>query len=181
LITKSITKLCVAGVLWCASSRAAAPDGAAVVNRRPPTATAAQIAALEDYSLVEVQRVYFSSGQSNPRHCGKATLDHIANAMAVTGAIIELRGYADGAASPAANRALSLERATAIAGLLTARGVTQERILILGLAEVDPAGPAHRAEHQRVDVRVFSPPTVETRVRHESVSESFIQNTWGGK
>jgi hypothetical protein len=68
-----------------------------------------------------------------------------------------------------------------IARLLIAGGIGKERILIMGLGEVDPAGPARRAEHQRVDVRVFVPPTVKTSLLHESVPGPVIQDLGGGK
>jgi outer membrane protein OmpA-like peptidoglycan-associated protein len=184
LTTGSITKLCVAGVLWSAlvmSSQAAEPDGGSV-DRPVPTATKAQIEALENYSVVSLKRVHFSTGDSTPSSSAAATLDQITNTLSERSAsIIELRGYADGSASPAANIALSLERANVIARILMKRGVARERILILGLGEVDPTGPRGRAEHQRVDLRVFAPPTAETSVRRESVVGWLIQDTWGGK
>jgi len=140
-----------------------------------------QPAALENYDLVSLKRVRFSAGHTDLIRGERVVLDQIAQTLSKRhGSIIELRGYADAAASPAANNALSLERANRIARLLTTRGVAAERILILGLGEVDPSGPPRRAEHQRVDVRVFVPSTAIS-VRHESAIQSFIQDTWGGK
>ena len=181
MTANSITKLCVAGVLLSTSSHAAGPEGAATANRRLAPATAAQIEALENYSLVSLKRIQFSAGHSNPTLTEKATLDQIAKAVAVPNAVIELRGYADGAATPAANIALSMERANTIARLLTALGVARGRILILGLGEADSTGPPRLAEHQRVDVRVFVPSTAGISARHDSAAGSFIQDTWGGK
>jgi outer membrane protein OmpA-like peptidoglycan-associated protein len=183
LTTSSITKLCVVGVLLTVSvlpSQAVEPEDI-TVHSHVSDAIAAPFEALENYGIVSLNRVHFSAGHSNPSHREKATLDQIANlALERSATIIELRGYADGASSPAANFALSVERANTIARFLIERRVPRERILILGLGEVDPTGP-RRAEHQRVDVRVFAPPSAETSVRHESVVASFIQDTWGGK
>jgi outer membrane protein OmpA-like peptidoglycan-associated protein len=174
----------MAGVLLSAlaiPSHAAEPDGASV-ERPVPTATKAQLEALENYSMVSLKRLYFSSGDSTASSSAAATLDQITNTLSEHSAsIVELRGYADGSASPAANIALSLDRANVIARILMKRGVPRERILILGLGEVDRTGPDGRAEHQRVDLRVFAPPTAETSVRRESVVGWLIHDTWGGK
>jgi outer membrane protein OmpA-like peptidoglycan-associated protein len=151
------------------------------VHGHVSNAIAAPVEALENYNLVSLTRVHFFDGRSNPSHSEKATLDQIANlALQRPGTIIELRGYADVASSPAANVALSVERANTIARFLTDRRVPSERIVLLGLGEVDPTGPPRCAEHQRVDVRVFTPLPAEISVRHESVVGSFIQDTWGG-
>jgi outer membrane protein OmpA-like peptidoglycan-associated protein len=184
LTTSSIAKLCVAGVLLTVSvlpSQAVEPEGV-TLHGQVSNAVATQVEVLENYGLVSLNRVHFSADHSNPSHSEKATLDQIANlALERSGTIIELRGYADGASSSAANIALSVERADKIARFLTERRVPRERILVLGLGEVDPMGTPRRAEHQRVDVRVFAPPSAEPKVRHESVVGSFIQDTWGGK
>jgi OOP family OmpA-OmpF porin len=177
LTTRIISKLFVAGVLLCASSQAAEPEGTAVARQASP-ATAAQIEALENYNLVSLKRVHFSAGHSNPTRSEQAMLDQSAKTLSErTNSVIELRGYADGAASPAENIALSVERAEVIARFLTTRGVAAKRILILGLGEVDPAGPPRHADNQRVDVRVFAPPTAKTSVRRESIEGRY---TWGG-
>jgi flagellar motor protein MotB len=51
--------------------------------------------------------------------------------------------------------ALSTERAQVIQTFLIERGVPTDRILVLGIGAVDPAGPALNPDHQRVDIRVF--------------------------
>jgi outer membrane protein OmpA-like peptidoglycan-associated protein len=184
LRASSITKLCVVGVLLtsCVLPSLAAEAESVIVHPQVYSATAAQIEALENFRLVSLKRVHFSAGQSDPNRSQKATLEQIAKTLSErTATIIELRGYSDGASSPEANIALSVERAIAIARFLAKHHVARERILILGLGEVDPTSPVHRADCQRVDARVFVPPTSETSVRHESGLESFIQYTWGGK
>jgi outer membrane protein OmpA-like peptidoglycan-associated protein len=180
-LIRRLTKLCACGVLlipFVVTAHAAGRESVPPTVRVQPV----QPAALEDYDLVTLRRVHFFAGHSNPIRSERAVLDQIAQTLSKhPGAVIELRGYADGAASPAANNALSLERATAIARLLTTRGVAKERILILGLGEVDFSGPSRLAEHQRVDVRVFVSSTAVSSMRHESGVGSIIQDTWGGK
>ncbi len=184
LTTSSITKLGVVGVLLMVSvrpSQAVEPVDI-TVHGHVPDAIAAPVEALEHSNLVSLKRVHFFDGRSNPTRSEKAMLDQIANlALQHPATIIELRGYADGASSPAANVALSVERANTIARFLAERRVSSQRIVLLGMGEVDPTGPPRRAEHQRVDVRVFAPPLAETSERHESIVGSFIQDTWGGK
>lgn len=180
-LTGRLTKLFACGVLLIPFGVTAHAAGRGSV---PPTVhiEPVQPAALENYDLVTLQRVHFSAGHSNPIRSERAVVDQITRALSKhPGAIIELRGYADGAASPAANNALSFERANMVAHLLTARGVAAKRILILGLGEVDPTGPPLRAEHQRVDVRVFTPSTAVISVPHRSAAGALIQDTWGGK
>jgi outer membrane protein OmpA-like peptidoglycan-associated protein len=175
-----ITKLCVVGVLLASSvlpGRAAEAEGVAM-HRPVDNATAAQIEALEDYRLVSLKRVHFSASQSDLNRNEKAALEQIAKTLSErTTTIIELRGYSDGASSPA-NIALSVARTVAIARFLAEHHVARERILILGLGELDPTSTLHRADWQRVDARVFAPATSDTSV-HESVIESLIQYTWG--
>ena len=183
-MTGRLKKLCASGVLltpFVATAHAAGKESVPPAVRVRP-APSVQPATLENYDLVALQRVLFSADRTNPIRSKRGVLDQIAQMLSNRpGSIIELRGYADGAASAAANTGLSLKRATAVARLLTARGVVRERILILGLGEADPSGPPRRAEHQRVDVRVFAPPTAVINLRHDSAIESLIQDTWGGK
>jgi outer membrane protein OmpA-like peptidoglycan-associated protein len=180
-VIRRLTKLCACGVLlipFAVTSRAAGRESAPRVQPVPSI----QPAALENYDLLSLQRIRFSADHASLVRNERAVFDQIAQTIAKhPGSIIELRGYADGGASPAANKAVSVERANLIARRLTARGVAAEHILIIGLGEVDPAGPPLLAEHQRVDIRVFVPSTAVTSVRHESAAGSLIQDTWGGK
>jgi outer membrane protein OmpA-like peptidoglycan-associated protein len=145
-----------------------------------PAATAAQVDGLEKYSLLSLTRVHFPAGHSNPSRSERQMLSQMLKPLSErTATIIELRGYADGAASSAANIAVSLERARVIARFLTQRGVSRQRILVLGLGEVDPTGPPRRVEQQRVDLRVFAPPATGAQPR--SATQSVIQDNWSGR
>jgi outer membrane protein OmpA-like peptidoglycan-associated protein len=177
-----LRELCLSGVLlsaMMATGSAAGRESVPAALRVLP-APSVKAEALENYQLVSLKRVHFSVGVSKPTPGDQAALDQVAQALSKRPAsMIELRGYADGTASSARNVALSLERANAIARFLTARGVPKEHILILGLGEVDPTGPQGSAEHQRVDIRVFDPPT-KTSVLHEHATGSLIRDTWVG-
>jgi hypothetical protein len=94
--------------------------------------------------------------------------------------VLEVRGYADGA-SVAQNLAASAKRAMAVARFLTDQGVPPEQILILGLGEVDPTGPALDPEHQRADIRIFEPFTEGAVLGRTAtacgMSASFLRRT----
>ncbi len=114
--------------------------------------------ALESYRLVTLSSAHFAAGAWALTAEEKAALEALAKRFCRTEqTVIELRGYADGAGSAEQDGALSAARAHAVEGFLIERGVPAERIILLGLGEVDPSGPAFRAEHQRVDVRIFMP------------------------
>lgn len=112
---------------------------------------------LESYRLVTLSSAHFVAGARELSAGEKVALEGLAKRFCHTDqTVVELRGYADGAGSVARDIALSTERARAVEKFLIERGVPAERIVLLGLGEVDPSGPALRAEHQRVDVRVFA-------------------------
>lgn len=125
------------------------------------SATSAEVRALENATLVDLKRVYFTSGATKVMADDRAVLDDLVGRLIrVSDSVIELRGYADGAATPEQNLALSTERANSIARFLSVRGVPSRRILIVGLGELDPNDSAPDPRHQRVDVRVFAPPSI---------------------
>jgi outer membrane protein OmpA-like peptidoglycan-associated protein len=179
---KHAVKLLAPGVLLTAAlAMAGGPDASAPTLHMPMT-TAARAAALEDYNVIALKRVYFLVGHAGLRRSEVAALSEIARQLRQrTDLVVELRGYADGAPSPAGDVALSLDRAGAVARLLGKEGIAQERILVLGLGEVDPTGAARQAEHQRVDVRIFERPATAIPTRRETGTSSSIQDTWGGK
>lgn len=157
----SVRKLGGVGVLaiaFVATIQAGEREAMAPSLHVRPT-TASEIEALENYSVVELTSANFASGRAHLRREERAALDQLAKRLCqTTDSVIELRGYADGAISTAENLKLSNERAAAVAQLLIEQGVAPQRILTLGLGEVDPTGVPGLAEHQRVDVRVFASP-----------------------
>jgi outer membrane protein OmpA-like peptidoglycan-associated protein len=134
-----------------------AASAAKVKNAAPREAFGTMVSAeaLENYTLVELKSVYFLGKTT----CSAQEKALLANEMKQwpKPAVIEIRGYADGAASPADNRTLSATRAGIVAAWLRNNGVPAERILVIGLGAVDN-GPALKPEHQRVDIRVFVEP-----------------------
>jgi OOP family OmpA-OmpF porin len=130
--------------------------GLAIVVNVGPALASSSVDALESYKLITLTSAHFASGNLDLTAGDRASLDGLARHVCQTNqTVIELRGYADGAGSAAKDVALSAERAEAIKKFLIERGVPTERIVAIGLGEIDPAGPALRPEHQRVDIRVF--------------------------
>ena len=171
-------KLWVLGVLvgTAITAVAAEPRSVTPTLRVPP-----ETDALETYNVSALTRIYFHTGSARIGHQGKAALDEaVRRVRERSDFVIELRGYADGGVSTVDNQSLSLDRTREVARFLSEHGVAKERILVLGLGEVDPAGPPLQREHQRVDMRVFVPSAV-TVARRESIVRTFIEETWGGK
>jgi outer membrane protein OmpA-like peptidoglycan-associated protein len=71
---------------------------------------------------------------------------------------VTIAGYTDGEGSEAANMALSKSRAEAVAGRLTAAGVSTERVHPEGFGSQKPVGSnstdTGRAENRRVALQV---------------------------
>ena len=150
------------GKLWgvgvLASVSLAAGDGGTLAPVLRLSATAsAEVAALEGYRVADLTRLYFGAGDVSVRPTDKIALDELAKRLlSEPNWIVELRGYAEGGISADQNLELSQERAYAVAQSLILRGVEPRHIVVLGLGEVDSSAPL-RAEHQRVDARIFAP------------------------
>jgi peptidoglycan-binding protein ArfA len=138
--------------------RAATPGSVAPSLRLSPD-TSDKIQALENYQLITLKSVRFGSQDSRLSLGDRTALSEMAKRFGQPGnVVIEIRGYADGG-SVEQDLTVSAERATAVARFLTNHGVPPERIFIIGLGAVDPAGPRSEPEHQRVDIRIFAPST----------------------
>ncbi len=149
-------KLAIVGVLFSLCIAGAAEREVTQPAVHTSLLTSPEVRALENERLVSLKSVHFAAGSSELKPDDRIALENLANGICASNEfVIELRGYADGAASAAENLALSIERANVIARFLSERG--RRRILIVGLGEVDPGGPALVPEHQRVDIRVFVP------------------------
>lgn len=173
------SKPCALGVLLTAAAVATAAGPESAPRTLHPTPDTEM---LESYNLAALKRIYFLPGSSSLGPNEIAALDQVINHLPKTpGFVVELRGYADGTASTATNLTLSVERANEVARLLADHGVGRDRILILGLGEVDPAAQPLLLAHQRVDIRVFVPRAAMVTIQHESPSREFVQDTWGGK
>jgi outer membrane protein OmpA-like peptidoglycan-associated protein len=161
--------------------------GANGLNARPTDQQASGTAGsnledLERFRLLIRKSVHFELGKSDLSPAEKASLCSLAKRFGRTKqAVIELRGYADGAGSTEQDVALSTERAQVIQEFLIERGIPTDRILVLGLGAVDPAGPTLHPEHQRVDLRIFMQATDDLSLRGAVVSKVVAKGTSGAK
>lgn len=82
----------------------------------------------------------FDSGSATVRSTATPPLDAIVASIGTRfpDATIEVRGAADSVGEPAANQALSEQRAASVAAELTARGVPGDRVTSIGLGELVP-------------------------------------------
>jgi outer membrane protein OmpA-like peptidoglycan-associated protein len=162
-------KLAGVGVLvgFCGAGLSAAErETAAQAVHLGSTVTSPAVRALENDTLIALKRVHFASGSSDVKNDEKAVLDSLTSSLSGSSRwVIELRGYSDSAGSSGQNLALSLGRTNSIARLLSERGIPMQRILTIGLGEVDPNGPVLDPEHERVDIRIFVPPATAKSLR----------------
>lgn len=152
-----LTTIMISGLMGVAAAGAAEPDSGVALSVRATIPQRAEL--LESYDLAALKRVYFNSGSVRLKEGQLASLSPLLTQAAhVPGSIIELRAYADGGASRAEDLKISAQRAQAVARFLKNQGIAPDRIVVVAIGEVDPTGPAFQAEHQRVDIRLFTPP-----------------------
>jgi outer membrane protein OmpA-like peptidoglycan-associated protein len=148
---RTISVLGAAMLAWLSSAVAASNATPSAQQLSRPS-----VEALENYRLLSRNCAHFAVGKVELSPEERASLTALSNRLGQTKqAVIELRGYADGAGSTEQNLALSTERAQMIQRLLIELGIPRGRILVLGLGAVDSAGPTLIPDHQRVDIRVF--------------------------
>lgn len=99
----------------------------------------------------------FDSASLRPEFHG--TLDRVAQTLREYGqTLIEIAGHTDSVGSEQYNQALSERRANAVADYLVARGVSRERLIVVGAGESRPVASneteAGRAENRRVEITV---------------------------
>jgi outer membrane protein OmpA-like peptidoglycan-associated protein len=72
--------------------------------------------------------------------------------------VIEVAGHTDSVGDAAYNQQLSVQRANAVAGYLSSRGVTQQRMIVTGAGETRPIASndteAGRAQNRRVEITI---------------------------
>ena len=72
--------------------------------------------------------------------------------------VIEVAGHTDSVGDAAYNQTLSTQRANAVAGYLSSRGVTQQRMIVTGAGETRPIASndteAGRAQNRRVEITI---------------------------
>jgi OmpA-OmpF porin, OOP family len=67
---------------------------------------------------------------------------------------VELGGHSDASGAVAANRALSLKRATAVRDYLVSRGVESSRLQVRAYGSSRPLGAGEAAANRRVEIKV---------------------------
>lgn len=101
--------------------------------------------------------ILFTPGSAVVRPGAEAELRRIAqNLLQHPNSTVEVIGHTDNVGSAAANLDLSRRRAAAVAGVLTAYGVSPDRIVAIGRGEAEPIAsnltPEGRAANRRVEI-----------------------------
>lgn len=163
---RNLRKFCELGILvgsCLASLHASAPE-TVTPSLRVSSNNSANAHALENYRLVAVKRVRFAARDTQLRPDERTALNTFAQRFCRSSEMFyEVRGYADETASAEQNLVASTVRANTVARFLTDQCVSPERILIIGLGAIDPAGLVLDPEHQRVDIRILAPSTEAVR------------------
>ena len=102
----------------------------------------------------------FESGGTTLTPASSATVADLTRVLnAYPSTRVKLIGYTDASGEPAANKALSLGRAQAVAVMLTKGGVASNRIDTDGMGQADPLAPndteAGRARNRRLELVVI--------------------------
>ena len=114
---------------------------------------------IDNYRLLDTQKVYFPFGKSVLTDEGKQALDQaVAQLGQVKNYVIELQGFTDRTGSAAYNIALSDRRAETVKRYLTEHNVPLRKITVVGVGKDDANGRtrAQRKEDRRVDIRVYA-------------------------
>lgn len=111
-----------------------------------------------DNTLV-LNYVWFDTGSATLKSDSKYELDNLVTALNANPQIrIEIGGHTDDSGDPEANRALSQQRAEAVAAYLTDRGIAAGRLRAVGYGDSKPLAPndseANRAKNRRTDFTI---------------------------
>ncbi len=113
--------------------------------------------------VVIASGLQFPKNDSQLSPQAKRRLDQVATALQQTqpAPTVTIEGFTDASGSSARNQELSQERAAAVAGYLTQKGVPQDRVTVRGLGPSEPVGdnatPAGRLGNRRVEIHVDLP------------------------
>ncbi len=115
---------------------------------------------LDNYKLVNTQKVYFKVNHAELSKDDQAQLDQLLQSLQSTkNYVVEVQGSADRTGSKAMNLELSRRRADAVVRYLVEHGVSLRRIHDVGVGadlSQDARTRAARKEERRVDVKVFN-------------------------
>ena len=114
---------------------------------------------LDNYRLVDTQKVYFKFGKSDLTEEGKQALDQAVSQLGnVKNYVIELEGFTDKTGAKSYNVALSERRADTVERYLTEHNVPVRKIHLVGIGAEQASGHtrAERKEERRVDIRIYA-------------------------
>lgn len=99
----------------------------------------------------------FDSANLQPQF--RPVLDNVAQTLnEYNQTVIEVAGHTDSVGSDAYNQQLSVQRANSVAGYLSSRGVSQQRMIVTGAGETRPIASndteAGRAQNRRVEITI---------------------------
>jgi outer membrane protein OmpA-like peptidoglycan-associated protein len=117
------------------------------------------VANIDNYRLVDTQKVYFPFGKSTLTDEGKQALDNAISQIGnVKNYVLELEGFTDKTGSKTYNLALSERRADTVERYLTEHNVPLRKIHVVGVGKDESTGKtrAERKEDRRVDIRVYA-------------------------
>ena len=158
--------------LALAQAVAASPGVAGVhwqrMGRAEPETASAQDSKLACQSRVEAilrsRSIRFAEASAAIDPTSRSLLDEVASALRpCVGSVVAIVGHTDNRGAPAANLALSRERAVAVRNALVARGINAAGLRAKGLGDedplpgLDPADPANR----RIAFTVIAPVSYE--------------------
>lgn len=110
---------------------------------------------------LKLSYISFETGSAKLTEDSKYELDNLVSAMTSYPAmVIEVNGHTDNVGDPAANKDLSVQRANAVAGYLTARGIGAGRLRANGYGDIKPIAPndtdENRAKNRRTEFTILS-------------------------
>lgn len=134
-------------------------DSATQLAQQTGTRLDTTVANIDNYRLVDTQKVYFPFGKATLTDEGKQALDQAISQLGnVKNYVLELEGFTDKTGSKNYNLALSQHRADTVERYLTEHNVPLRKIHMVGIGMDESNGRtrAERKEDRRVDIRVYA-------------------------
>ena len=138
-----------------------------------PAATNHRITSLADHEIKSVMTVYFGNGSASIGGKQKSELEQLAQqARAIRGVVIQIEGHASALGSEATNQLLSMQRAHAVAAVLSQNGIAPTQMLVpatMGVSSqvADNTTSSGQSENRRVVVTVL---------QNKAIAESSTAN-----
>lgn len=108
-----------------------------------------------------LNHINFETGSAKLTEDSKYELDNLVTALnAYPGMVIEVAGHTDNTGDPAANKALSAQRAASVVAYLTTRGIASSRLRPVGYGDTKPSvpndSPENQAKNRRTEFTILS-------------------------